>query len=707
MASNWFGYQLRTFRKRRLRLSSWGLLISVLAAAWMAPPSFAQTCTFLGSSPNLVRMDSCGVLHYFTYRNRDDSVSANKNTVPDFSYAGYRQGAERIPLVTEKVRVPLSSGDATTAIQNAIDTVGNLAPDSQGFRGAVVLEKGIYRVDGTLVIDESGVVLRGQGQHLAGTILVTGATTKRTVIRVATPNSPLVLDESRIARIRTDFAGVGTNSLFVDDGTGFNVGDVIAIRKTPNQDWIYALGMDLLESMTTDPDVRNWEPEEYRTLHLRKIVYRSGGHFLTDIPLVDSFYSRYGGGEVLKASTSGRIQNSGVEDLRIISSYKADDDEDHGWNAVHLYGVENAWVRRVTAQNFGYSAVNVGHSSFVTVEDTASLNPVSKIQGSRRYSFNVSGNGVGILFQRVYSDKGRHNFVTGARVVGPHVWVDSVAFDAKSDDGPHHRWATGLLFDNILTKKLNVQNRTTSGTGHGWSGAQVLFWRSFATDSYALQAAPASMNLAIGMGGTRVAGKDSPTIGQGLAYGADAGQPRSLYFQQLENRAGTTAVKKVTTALQRKGRARTIISLLREPALPWADPACANGIASSDGSACCSLSCGQCGGSSCSSRDGGAESCCIGRIQSDAKSCLQQGAPCNIEKVPAGGFQTAIGDPICARGIYDSSGACCALSCGSCGGSGCSGRPGGAAACCTGAIGNAANSCLINEAPCLVPAGAR
>lgn len=370
-----------------------------------------------------------------------------------------------------------------------------------------------------------------------------------------------------------------------------------------------------------------------------------------------------------------------------------------------LTRLDNGWVRRVTAQNFGYSAVKAVHSSFITVEDTANLDPVSKIQGSRRYAFTVQGNGAGVLFQRVLSDKGRHNFATHARVVGPHVWVDSLASGSLADDGPHHRWATGLLFDNVTTRRLHVENNTTTGTGHGWTGGQVLFWRSQVSESYVVQAPPTAMNWAVGMVGSRDDGADSPTIGQGSSFGADAGQPRSLYFQQLENRAGAAAVNRVTTAPQRAGRARTILSLLRTSPPAWADPSCENGILSLDGKACCPLSCGSCGGSGCSARPGGAPNCCGGTIQNAGRSCLEQGAPCNVEKVPPAGYKTAFGDPICARGIYKN-GACCAASCGSCGGSGCSTRPGGASACCTGRIKDDAKSCLVNEAPCAVPDGA-
>ena len=48
---------------------------------------------------------------------------------------------------------------------------------------------------------------------------------------------------------------------------------------------------------------------------------------------------------------------------------------------------------------------------------------------------------------------------------------------------------------------------------------------------------------------------------------------------------------------------------------------------------------------------------------------------------------------------------CCAKTCGSCGGGGCTGRPGGTQNCCTGNIKNSGKICGVdgNKAPCTIP----
>ncbi|MDR2936662.1 MAG: glycoside hydrolase family 55 protein, partial [Rikenellaceae bacterium] len=113
----------------------------------------------------------------------------NGDRVPDFSYCGYRASEAPIPFVAAKVVVPVASGDMTGRIQAAIDQVSSLPVDANGFRGAVLLEKGTYRIEGSLVIGASGVVLRGAGPGEGGTTLVGAGVTRETLIRVAGYNN--------------------------------------------------------------------------------------------------------------------------------------------------------------------------------------------------------------------------------------------------------------------------------------------------------------------------------------------------------------------------------------------------------------------------------------------------------------------------------------------------------------------------------------
>ncbi|MBA7581987.1 hypothetical protein ES708_23906 [subsurface metagenome] len=94
------------------------------------------------------------------------------NRIPDYSYCGYKAGEVTIPSVPVKVIVPLKEGDATEYIQNAIDYVSSLPLNEKRFRGTILLEKGIYTLNGRLKIMASGIVLRGSGTGDKGTTII-------------------------------------------------------------------------------------------------------------------------------------------------------------------------------------------------------------------------------------------------------------------------------------------------------------------------------------------------------------------------------------------------------------------------------------------------------------------------------------------------------------------------------------------------------
>jgi hypothetical protein len=59
---------------------------------------------------------------------------------------------QAIPNVPVRVVVPVKPGDATLRIQSALDYVAALPAGADGIRGAVLLNKGLYQVNGSLKI---------------------------------------------------------------------------------------------------------------------------------------------------------------------------------------------------------------------------------------------------------------------------------------------------------------------------------------------------------------------------------------------------------------------------------------------------------------------------------------------------------------------------------------------------------------------------
>jgi hypothetical protein len=127
---------------------------------------------------------------------KDGKISYNvddqNNRVLDFSYCGYRSSEKDIPEVPNKIVVSSQEGDCSSVIQRAINYVSSLAPDKNGFRGAVLLSKGVFHLDKSLFISKSGVVLRGADKNQ--TVLVKRGSDRGAVVYVEGKNDFSVTD---------------------------------------------------------------------------------------------------------------------------------------------------------------------------------------------------------------------------------------------------------------------------------------------------------------------------------------------------------------------------------------------------------------------------------------------------------------------------------------------------------------------------------
>lgn len=695
-----------------------GVLLSRQFMQAFAAVAVAGTISTAQTSA-LVVPGSSGKLEYKQYSNQDQTNAVN--TVPDFSFAGYRGGGVALPRIPVVETIHPVTGDARVTIQGAIDRVAVRSPDASGFRGAILLKSGRYEVNGSLLITTSGIVLTGEGQNTAekgGTELVATSPTQHDFIQIrgseitveatnetvldtklfppagtwqefnvlkgvreemeddrivsfhlttdanqyvnysskedappyrpmlqltvwlqtsgrdsvltlyptadtyvrggteskvnygqeasiAVKNAgvnnsvtreaylkfplPLLQDsiKSAVLRLyaRKDLAGdpaaiqvvnitvtiiehddwdemtltyetrplaagstgarrittaivpTGARSFEVDDPTGLSVGDTINVTRTPNEAWINALSMAQY----------GWVASEYRVSYERVVTAVNGKKVSISAPLVQTIDTAFGGGEVTKLSVRGRVSHAGVENMLITSVFTSDVDESHGWSAVTLSQTRDCWVRKVTARYFGYSCVGLYWAYNTTVEECAMLDPKSITTGSRKYSFYID-KGSFNLFQRCYTRGGRHDYVTGSRVAGPNVFVDCYSTQTHADIGPHHRYATGILFDNVRGGETRVQNRKDMGSGHGWAGAQTMFWNCISeTSEFKVESPLGALNWGIGCSGL---------VQTGAGFWESWKQPvmpRSLYYQQLQDRLGSAAVEAVTLAGQRTG----------------------------------------------------------------------------------------------------------------------------------------------------------
>lgn len=504
-----------------------------------------------GAGAPLASLDSAtGKLHYALYSNHQQNNV--DHMLPDFSYAGYRGGGVSLPgYESLEVKQTLSPGvgDRRADIQAAIDAVAALAPDARGIRGVVLLEAGLYDIDGPLEITESGVILRGAGQGESGTVLTAINTDPQsTLITVRGEGSGRLPAKALMdaqTDITQDYVPVGTVSIKVASGSAYRAGDKIAIVRTPNTAWTGPSGMNMAQY--------DWDPETYELAIERAVISVDGDTLTFDAPMTDTIEAEFGGGYVYKTDTSARLQQVGIENLRLQTlDYDDVTRDDRAFFAIAFREVENSWVRDVTTRYFSQSFNFYDGSRFNTMQDIAFIDPDFEVVGGQHYAFDFKDAGQN-FFQRCYSREGRHSFTSGSRATGPNVFLDCLAENSTNDSGPHHRWATGTLYDNVKDSLLRVQNRTDSGSGHGWAGAQQLLWNS-ELDEFVLQTPPFAMNWAVGIVGTRIDGSFSPGEADGMMENLGRHVAvRSLYLQQLEDRLGPQAVTNITIPQQRSG----------------------------------------------------------------------------------------------------------------------------------------------------------
>jgi len=495
--------------------------------------------------PSVVALSNDGRLQYAT--------DALGNRVPDFSQAGYRGGGAKLPNVPARVVVIPGMGDDGARIQAAIDYVARLAPDSSGIRGAVLLKKGRYKIIGSLRIEASGVVLRGEGQGTEATVLIAAGTDRRTLIEIAGRSDR----ETAVARTVTDgYVPVGAIKLHVANPTGLRAGDSVLVERPSPKEWI-----DLVGARDARRRLRMvWKPGTLNVVWDRVITDVSGDEVTLDAPLTTALEQKLGGATVATYAWPGRIEDVGVENLRCESEFDPENplDEEHSWMAVSLDAVENAWIRNLTASHFVSSAVDVrAGAKGVTVEDCASLDPVSELVGYRRHSFHTSGQLS--LFLRCRSESGLHDFTAGYLSAGPNVFLDCEARRAHGFSGSLGSWASGVLFDNvhIYGGELKLENLENWNQDVGWAAANSVLWRSSASQTICGRP-PGAQNWAIGAWSHLRGGRQKSSLNESEC-------PASLYRAQLAERRGPAAL---ASLLSEAGTPEVTSSLTLEKAVP-------------------------------------------------------------------------------------------------------------------------------------------
>ena len=472
--------------------------------------------------------------------------------------------------------------DDTERIQAAIDAVSALPLNEDGFRGAVLLKRGVYPIAGTLHIRASGVVLRGEGQgdfknfwldpalnHTLeeflptlddkdATILVATGPELRWIIEMEGPGALVEIPDTS-TEIVNNYLPVGATTLTVQHAGHFSVGDSIIVERRGNEQWIAEIGMDRIPSRGDERGTTQWSPVDHPFEFV--ITAINGNEITLNSGLPNAIELQWGGGRVYRYHDQHRITRSGVEHLRAISFWKPNEngvsDTRHADMFLRMDNLRDGWAQHITMEHFyGRSGIMTGLNTLgITISSSSNLVADREWymgegydESGRyfaetgvyvgRYGFHLEGQ-FGLV-KNSYGINNRHAFFVGAWVSGPNVFLNSYAEQSLTWSAPHHRWSTAGLFDNV-SDMISMMNRLRYGTGHGWAGANYVAWNT--EGPLVVQQPPTAQNWSIGHIGEL---REGPFHDWNLeqfgyshgfidSFGARV-EPASLYLQQFRER---------------------------------------------------------------------------------------------------------------------------------------------------------------------------
>ena len=467
--------------------------------------------------------------------------------IMDFSHAGYMGGGVKLPDVPVMQTVKPSGGDDTATIQAALDAIAALSP-KDGFRGAVLLGPGTFTCTGTIRISADGVVLRGSGSggEQRSTLKLVGKPHNAiTVSGKAGSKSAEALAKGLQTTIADKYVPSGARSFTVTDAKGFAAGDIIAVRKPVTASWVKFMQMD---DLVRDGKKQTWLQIGRPLTTERRIASVAGNTITLEVPLSDSFDARHFPEiHVAKIKPPARVALVGIENLHIESPPQAIPHTQPHFTALRLNG-QDCWVRDVVIDETMNSVTVVG--TRITLERVF-VNRKARHQGSSRPA-EFAPNAGQVLLDRCGATADNVWFVaTGAAQAGPIV-VLHCKFNGAGRAEAHQRWSTGMLYDNCQVPGggIELRNRGSMGSGHGWSMAWGVAWNCTAKD-FLLQNPPGAVNWMIGCVGASKAAprpfaKGPPNLPEGIVDSpGTAVAPQSLYLTQLAERLGAQALKNI------------------------------------------------------------------------------------------------------------------------------------------------------------------
>lgn len=467
------------------------------------------------------------------------------NRFLDYSEVGYEHGADlpddayiaSLPHVT----VSPVQGDNAPAIQAAIDSFKDKPADAKGYRGVVELAPGTYPCDTTFNVGVSGVILRGATGKSDDVVILydkLDMTVSNNGEGKPDQNDMIRIDKSTSVGVTGSYLASGTTTFEVEDASGFKPGDTVAITKKVTFCWLHLVGMD---NLVRSGERQTWIAEGSEIFAERTIIAVDGNRITLDTGVSDAYDAAYLGypvATVAKYTRTGSIDHTGVEYITIRGA---------GFDIENNY---NSWARGVhvdecIVSNAGTGKLYVGNSirvmndaKYVTLKDCVVTHSRNE-NSAPPADYTIRGTYVLLdgCTAPMKDDRNTWNIVFQGRNCGP-----IVAYRCVSAACPHQRWQTGVLWDSCSTpKSSNTQpgvqflNRSTQGSGQGWTIAWSLVWNSTA-QHFKVCDAPGSVNWCIGGVGSKL-NSEAYGVAEFYSHGTPIAWG-SLYEAQLAERLG-------------------------------------------------------------------------------------------------------------------------------------------------------------------------
>lgn len=472
--------------------------------------------------------------------------------IMDFSHAGYMGGGVALPEVpVRKTLHPTGGADETAAIQQAIDEISAMPLEGR-FRGAVLLGPGTFNCAGTLRIAASGVVLRGSGSDGAAATTLKLIGSPHAAITVRPPPGEGAETIESQTHVIDPYVPCGAISFNVADAAGLAVGDTLSTRKAVTKSWVEFMQM---HDLVRDGRPQTWLAPGRMLATERQIAGISGQRITLDVPLSDSLDARFidpPGAIVAKIKPPARVSQVGIESLHIESPAQEISHSQPHFTAMRING-QDLWVRDVTIDET-MNSVGVGGKR-ITLQRVA-IRRKARHQGASKPA-EFAPNAGQVLLDRCTVAADNVWFVaTGGAQAGPIV-VLNCTFNGSGRAESHQRWSTGMLYDNCRAPDggIELRNRGSMGSGHGWSMGWGVVWNCLARD-YIIQSPPGAMNWLIGsIGENKLSPRpfgSGPMLPPGVldSHGTPVA-PQSLYLAQLAERLGPQALRNIGYDLEK------------------------------------------------------------------------------------------------------------------------------------------------------------